>query len=189
MAAYTLVLAVAAAVWRVPARTLIVRLVPMAGLVAAALAGMAFGSTPEVAVGLAVRLILMSAAGVVVSLSLPGTLLLSGLRSLGSPATLVTLLLLTSRYLHVIGDEVLRVQRAWRSRAFGRIGLRHALSLGRAVAALTRRSADRSERIAWAMVSRGFSGQIPCRSLPPVRGFDGALGILVAACLVSMALW
>lgn len=187
MGLYTLLLAIGVCGWHVSMRDLLLRMTPVAGLVVAALLGVAFGAAWQTSLDIAVRLTLMSASAVVLSLSLSTTTLLAGLRSLGTPPTVITLLTVTARYLHVTGEEVVRVRRAWESRAFGRTNLRKLLRLGLAAVALVRRSSERSERIAWAMVSRGFTGQIPCRPLPRLRVVDAFVGLVAAACMIGVA--
>lgn len=173
--------------WRVPVRTLGLRLIPVTGLLVAALAGMLFGASKGYALALAMRLLLISMAGVTLGLSSSPTELLSGMRSLGVPSTLVSMLLLTVRYAHVLGEEVLRVSMAWRARATGPFGWNQALALGHAGAALAHRVSLRSERLAWAMVSRGFRGQLPTRPLgrPSLGSVVATVGgLLVLAALV-----
>ena len=171
--------------WKVPLRTAALRLIPTLGLVLGAALGILFGAPPEQALTVAMRLVLMSAAAVITVLSMRVTEMLGALRSLGVPPTIVSMLLLTSRYVHLSGEEVLRVSRAWQCRAGGRFRVRHAVSLGHAAAALTTRAFLRSERLAWAMVSRGFNGQLPCRPLPPLLGVE-ALSTVVAAGLILL---
>jgi len=187
MGLYAVMLAIGVCGWHVAPKDLLLRMTPVAGLVVAALLGMAFSAPWQTSLDIAVRLTLMSAAAVVLSLSLPTTTLLAGLRSLGTPATAITLLSVTARYIHVTGEEVVRVRRAWESRAFGATNLRKVVSLGRAATALVRRGSERSERIAWAMVSRGFTGQIPCRPLPRLRVIDAMAALVAAACMICIA--
>lgn len=184
LVAQSLLLAAAMVVWRVPVRPFLLRLTPALSLAAAALAGMIFGAPPQQAVSLGVRLLLISGATVALGLAMPITPLIAGLRSLGLPATAASVLLLTSRYVWLLAEEVTRVRRAWLARASGASWLLRARSLGRVAVARTSRLAERSDRIAWAMIARGFRGQLPCAPLgrlTPVEAVVAALGLLLAA--------
>jgi len=169
---------------RISVRTLALRLLPLAGLGAAAVAGVAFGAPPSHAIGLTARLVLMSAAALILTLSMPFTSLVAALHALRVPATIVSVLLLTGRYMHVLDDEARRAARAWRSRSVSRMGVRQAAGLGRVAASLIRRAVERADRIAWAMVSRGFDGTLPC---PPLQRMGARDVLLSAACVAGMA--
>ncbi len=96
--------------------------------------------------------------------------LLRGLRKLGCPRILVLNLGFLYRYVFVLTDEVLRMRQARDCRRVGRLGLRAELkTLGGMLGTLLIRSFERAERMYQAMLSRGYSGEIPTM---PTRRFS-----------------
>jgi cobalt/nickel transport system permease protein len=86
--------------------------------------------------------------------------LLRAMRRLGVPGVLVATLQFMERYLHVLLDELQRMTRARRARSCGPAGLLAWRSLSGLVGSLLLRSFDRSERVHWAMLARGWDGTI-----------------------------
>ena len=82
------------------------------------------------------------------------------LRRLGFPALFVSQLLFLYRYLFVLMEETMRIIRARDMRSFGKrgTGLR---VFARLIGILFLRTVDRAERIYYAMLSRGFQGDMP----------------------------
>lgn len=83
-----------------------------------------------------------------------------GLSRLGMPRALATQLMMVYRYLGVLLEEALGMQRARQARGWGR----HSYPLkmwGTMIGQLLLRTLERSRRIHNAMVARGFTGQIP----------------------------
>ncbi|MBI5444703.1 MAG: cobalt ECF transporter T component CbiQ [Deltaproteobacteria bacterium] len=93
------------------------------------------------------------------------------MQKLGAPAVLVTQLLVLWRYLFVLGEEAVRMDRARTMRSFGRRGRELALA-GPFLGTLLLRSQDRAERIDRALRARAFTGSFP--ALRPWR--FGAVG-------------
>lgn len=87
---------------------------------------------------------------------------------LGAPVVLVTQLLVLWRYLFVLGEEAVQMDRARAMRSFGRRGRELSLA-GPFLGTLFLRSQDRAERIDRALRARAFSGRFP--ALRPWR-FD-----------------
>lgn len=85
----------------------------------------------------------------------------SAFRNMGLPRILVTQLLLSYRYLRVLAEEANTMIQARQSRGFGSKTLPFRM-WGEFVGQLYLRSLARAERIHLAMVSRGFSGEMPC---------------------------
>jgi cobalt/nickel transport system permease protein len=109
------------------------------------------------------------------------------MQKLGAPAILVTQLLVLWRYLFVLGEEAVRMDRARAMRSFGRRG--HELALaGPFLGTLLLRSQDRAERIDRALRARAFSGSFP--ALRPWRfgAGDAAFLLLWSAALVFFRL-
>jgi cobalt/nickel transport system permease protein len=82
------------------------------------------------------------------------------LRRLGFPALFVSQLLFLYRYLFVLMEEAMRIVRAREMRSFGSRGTGMKVFV-RLIGILFLRTMDRAERIYYAMLSRGFQGDIP----------------------------
>ncbi len=82
------------------------------------------------------------------------------LRRLGFPALFVSQLLFLYRYLFVLMEEAMRIIRARDMRSFGTRGTGMKVFV-RLIGVLFLRTVDRAERIYYAMLSRGFQGDIP----------------------------
>ena len=82
------------------------------------------------------------------------------MQRMGVPAVFPTQLLFVYRYLRVLIEEALAMQRARDARSFGRKS--YPLKVwGTLVGQLLIRTFDRAERISRAMLARGFTGRIP----------------------------
>lgn len=103
------------------------------------------------------------------------------LRRLGIPSIFVSQLLFLYRYLFVLMEETMRINRAREMRSFGRDGMGVKLFI-RIIGILFIRTLDRAERIYYAMLARGFQGDMP--SLKHVRIQVADVGFMV----VTMAL-
>jgi cobalt/nickel transport system permease protein len=82
------------------------------------------------------------------------------LRRLGFPAFFVSQLLFLYRYLFVLMEEAMRIIRAREMRLVGSRGT-GVKTFVRLIGILFLRAVDRAERIYYAMLSRGFQGDIP----------------------------
>ncbi len=104
-------------------------------------------------------LLTISAALILIATtSFPGVC--RALRRLGAPALFVSQLLFLYRYLFVLMEETMRIVRARDLRSFGKRG-REAKVAARIIGTLFLRTVERAERIYRAMLSRGFTGEIP----------------------------
>ncbi|MHB8827930.1 MAG: cobalt ECF transporter T component CbiQ [Syntrophales bacterium] len=90
--------------------------------------------------------------------SFPG--ICHALRRLGCPPLFVSQLLFLYRYLFVLMEEAMRIIRARELRSFGSRGSGLKM-FARLIGILFLRTVDRAERIYYAMLSRGFQGDIP----------------------------
>lgn len=81
------------------------------------------------------------------------------LRRLGCPAVIVTQLLMVYRYLEVLLQEALTMQRARQARSYGRSSFRASM-WGPFVGQLLLRTIERSQRINMAMKARCFRGSL-----------------------------
>ena len=98
------------------------------------------------------------------------------MQKLGAPAVLVSQLLVLWRYLFVLGEEAVRMDRARTMRTFGRRGRELALA-GPFLGTLLLRSQDRAERIDRALRARAFTGSFP--ALRPWRLGAGTAAFLL----------
>lgn len=146
--------------------------------------------TASAAGTLAAAAIMLKASAIMLALSgLVGAVPVSGLghslARLGVPAKLISLLLLTERYIEVLHREQTRLRRAMKARAFTMGANAHTWrTLGFLVGMLLVRGFERAERILNAMKCRGFTGQLHARGGPPFAVRDG---IFFAGCALCMA--
>jgi len=110
--------------------------------------------------------------------------LLEGLRQLHVPRTLVLILSFMYRYIFVLTDEALRMQRAYQSRNVGGSLLHRLKAFGNMIGVLFLRSYERAERIYMAMSSRGFDGQIRTLSGLTLQRADVYFGVAFGIMLV-----
>lgn len=116
-----------------------------------------------------------------------------GLQSLGVPKFLTSVISFGHRYFSLIRGEALRTERAWASRYFGRRKIAQLFAAGRIAGRLFVRSYDRSERLYYAMVARGYEGAIPVLNSPRTVWPDyiflfWAIGTVAATCILGL-LW
>jgi cobalt/nickel transport system permease protein len=105
-------------------------------------------------------------------------------RTLGVPASLVRLSLLTHRFSFVLSDELARMRSAMRVRGFrAAANSRSIVVLGGLVGILFLRGADRAERVAQAQHCRGDDGQFRLLDPPRFHWCDAALvtGVLFSS--------
>jgi cobalt/nickel transport system permease protein len=141
--------------------------------------------------GLRVALVLCLKALAVVTLVLvlltttPLSGLLKAAHALRVPGLIVQLLILTYRYLFVLGAELARLRMALRVRGYRNRASRHSYrTIGHVAGTLLVRGYDRAERVGQAMRCRGFDGQF--RSLTAFRT-ETADWLFAFALLISAA--
>lgn len=83
-----------------------------------------------------------------------------GLRRLGMPSIFVSQLLFLYRYIFVLTEEAMRIIRARDMRSFGHKGTDVRVFV-RIAGVLFLRTVERAERIYYAMLARGFEGDMP----------------------------
>jgi cobalt/nickel transport system permease protein len=200
-----LLLAAVAAVARVPAGTILRRMVVELPFVAFALL-MPFvvrGERTEV-LGVSVsvaglwaawNLLAKASLGVVASILLAATTdlrdLLVGLERLRMPGLIVQIMSFTIRYGDVIADEMRRMRIARESRGFEARDVRAVPVVARSAGALFIRSYERGERVHLAMLSRGYDGAMPVtRDLAAGRRqWLTGLSLPAAALAVALTAW
>lgn len=98
---------------------------------------------------------------VILSTSTTAREILRGLERLKLPRMMVQIATFMLRYVNVISDEMERMKIARESRGFEATGIKHWKVLATVAASLFIRSYERGERIHLAMLSRGYSGELP----------------------------
>jgi cobalt/nickel transport system permease protein len=111
--------------------------------------------------------------------------LLKGLKQLGMPQVMILILSFMYRYIFVLVDEVMRMQRARDSRNFGGSRLHQIRTVGNMAGTLFIRSYERGERIYAAMLSRGFDGQVRTLQNLEFSSADAYFGVLFCFALIS----
>ena len=109
------------------------------------------------------------------------------LARLGMPPKLVHLLLLTVRQIALLDDELFRLRRAMRARAFVPRSNRHTwVSYGNLIGMLLVRSLERARRVEAAMRCRGFHGRFYLLDNRHWQGADTAWLLALAPLLVGL---
>lgn len=106
--------------------------------------------------------------------------LCAALRKLRVPGFIVTLLLLTYRYVGVMTEELAVMTDAYHLRAPGQKGIQFS-AWGSFLGQLLLRSMDRAQELYSAMLLRGYRQEFPYAPMRPFRASDGAFLILSAA--------
>ncbi len=126
--------------------------------------------------------------GVVASILLAATTepraMLLGAERLRLPPLLVQIASFMLRYMDVILDQMRRMRVARESRAFVARDLRQAPVLARSAGALFIRSYERGERVHLAMLSRGYTGEMPITRDLSASGRDWGMAA-VLPCLAA----
>jgi cobalt/nickel transport system permease protein len=158
------------------------------------LAGLARPWTHALDVSLFSALLLRSTLCLMILILLTNTSrfadLLRGLRKLGCPRILVLNLGFLYRYVFVLTEEVLRMRQARDCRRVGSLGVKAELkTLGAMLGTLLIRSFERAERMYQAMLSRGYSGEIPTMWAPRFSWRDLAFLAGLAAVITITFRW
>ena len=115
--------------------------------------------------------------------------LLAGLHQFRVPNTAVALISFIYRYFYLLSDEAMRMHRAQTSRGTPRSFCQRLRVLAGMAVALLVRSYERSERIAVAMVCRGFDGSFPRFEQSRIAASDLLAGFALVMVLVGIAIW
>ncbi|MHA1265596.1 MAG: cobalt ECF transporter T component CbiQ [Candidatus Helarchaeota archaeon] len=87
--------------------------------------------------------------------------LIHAMKHVRVPRTILILFSLTYRYIFLFIDELIQMLRAKESRTFRKFGFRFRFrTLGQVFGTLLIRSIDKSERVYWAMLARGYNGDL-----------------------------
>lgn len=115
--------------------------------------------------------------------------ILGGLRSLGMPVLFGTLAGFMYRYALLLGDEVVRTDRARRSRTPGRLRVNRFRVYGLQAAVVFGRGWKRSQRVHQAMLARGFNGAFPQARRRRLASADLAFVAASLGALLAVRLW
>lgn len=202
---YAVILVGVASVARIPARTILPRMLVEVPFVLFAVLMPFFSPPPDVVIlGVSVSeagliagwgILAKGTLGVVSSILLAATTpardLLLGLEHLKVPALLVQIMSFMLRYIHVVTDEMHRMKLARQARGFEETGIRAWPAIARSGAALFIRSYERGERVHLAMLSRGYTGRLPDLHPVSVSRADWRTAMLLPAAgvVIASAAW
>lgn len=190
-AAYLGVLVALAVVARLPLRYVLARMtVELPFLAAVAALPLVTDEGLVLAGTLACKMTAGVLAMVVLSSTTPFPALLRGFEWLRVPRTVLLIVGFMWRYLHVLADDLRRLQIARAARG-GRAGwLGTVRAAGALVATLFVRSLERGERVYLAMLSRGYDGGVPAAVGGPLvlRTADLRFGLVLAVALAAARL-
>ena len=150
-------------------------------------AGIAVSESGLVAAGgLLAKATLSVLAAVVLAATTEPRALVQGLERLRLPSLLVQILMFMVRYVDVVGGELGRMRVARESHGFQGRHLGALRVLGPAAGSLFIRSYERGERVHLAMLSRGYTGQMPGgpAAAVPARDWLTALALPLGAAAV-----
>ncbi len=130
-------------------------------------------------------------ASVVVASTTTMAEFLTGFDRLRVPRAFTSIASFMVRYMDVIADDMRRMRIARLSRGYDARWLWQAKAIGQTAGALFIRSYERGERVFLAMVSRGYSGQMPELGEPRAtpRTWIVALGPVAGAAVVCLLAW
>jgi cobalt/nickel transport system permease protein len=117
--------------------------------------------------------------------------ILRGMGALRVPALFTSIAMFMVRYLELISDELQRVRVAMISRGYDPRWLSQARPIASSAGALFVRSYERGERVHMAMLSRGFTGEMPGlghRRARPGEWLVVVAAVLAAACVAGVAM-
>lgn len=152
----------------IPITLLLRRITPVLWLIGLAALGGFWSGSWERGLTLSMRCLLCAYSMALLSATTRFLDQIASLQWMRIPSLFLSLLLLTHRYLSVLVEESVRMRRAWQSRGGAIHSMRALLAFVRLIYALLWRSVERSERIANAMVARGFEERLPVRPLVPL---------------------
>lgn len=111
--------------------------------------------------------------------------LCASLRKIHVPEILVTLFLLTYRYISVMVEQVSIMSDAYALRAPGQKGI-HISAWGSFLGQLLLRSMDRATELYQSMLERGFNGSFTYLTVPEFTGKDALFLLISAASLLAL---
>lgn len=193
-AGYALLLGLALALARVPARRIATGLAIELPFVLFALLIPLVGPPPQTWLGLSVpglwamwNILVKASLGVLAATLLAATTrpteMVAGLQALRLPTALIAILTFFIRYVDVVSDQFARMRLAQRSRGLEVRSPRSWPVLASGLGALFVRSFERGERVHLALVSRGYDGRLP---VPESEGRSWPAALLPGAAAVVL---
>ncbi|MGC8667355.1 MAG: energy-coupling factor transporter transmembrane component T family protein [Chthonomonadales bacterium] len=173
---------------RLPTRSLLRLLPASAAFGAAAALGWILGAPALPAASAAGRIVLSIFAFAAFTLTTPFPQIATALRWMRMPAYLITILWLAERYVHLLEEEAMRMLRASAARAARPFRWRAPRVYTQMSLVLVERALNRSEKVALALVSRGFSGEFPGPPLRPIQARQLA-GVAVWLIVFALVTW
>jgi cobalt/nickel transport system permease protein len=137
----------------------------------ATVAGMAISAGMVSAAVITAKSVISILAIMTLMYCVPFCRLCAALRGFRIPEAFVIQLILVYRYLFVLAEEALSIDKARQMRSFGRKG-RDLFSIAKMIGSFFVRSMERADRVYRAMVARGFHGNLYAHHLEPFRGRD-----------------
>ena len=138
------------------------------------------------------RIICAALLIILVTFTTPFHVLLRSLSDLKIPQIFTHLIQFSFRYFFVLFDEILRMQRARRSRNFrpakSILSRRTLGTIGGLIGVLFIRSFERGERVYYSMMSRGFRGEIHLLDDLQIKTKDFILGVIIVLLGVTILL-
>ncbi|MFA4016721.1 MAG: hypothetical protein RUDDFDWM_001832 [Candidatus Fervidibacterota bacterium] len=145
---------------RVKFGVLFARLLMLIPFIVLCALGLLIGGSVDRFIQVVVKSTLCVSAATWLSLTTPFSELIHAMRKLRMPSVMVMMLSMLYRYIFVLGEEALRMQRAFLSRCPRKLSLADAKYVGMIVGSLLLRAYGRAERIYMAMLSRCFDGEL-----------------------------
>lgn len=201
-ALYTVLIGAVTKISRIPPRFVLTRLLGIVPFVLFALL-VPFVATGETISVLGVRLsidglwgawniLIKATLGASVTIVLTATTevadIIRGLGALHVPALFTAIAAFMMRYLELVADELKRMRVAMTARGYDPRWLTQVRPIATSAGALFVRSYERGERIHAAMLSRGFTGEMPVSkpTAPDRRQWVGALGAVAVFLTVAV---
>lgn len=139
--------------------------------------------------GVAMKSVLAVAAMIVLTASTRFPVLLQGMERLRVPRVLVMILSFMYRYIFVIVDETMRMQRAEASRSAGGHLRRRLKATAGMIGLLFIRTFERAERVYQSMDSRGFDGRVRTMHRLAFSVGDLCFGLLFLGGVLTVRIW
>jgi cobalt/nickel transport system permease protein len=172
---------------RVSLRWLAWRLLPFLVLLPFGCIGVLFGADPASLLTLWLRAVLIALCALAYTWTTPFAETVAAMAWFRGPGVMVAIAALACRFLSVLGAEATSMARAYAARR-PPPGVARAVVVGaRLSGSLALRAYLRSERIADAMVARGYDGTFRVLPLPPMS-LSGLLAALLSL-IVLVAVW
>lgn len=115
------------------------------------------------------------------------TAIVGGLSVLRVPAVFISITTFMIRYLELIADELGRMRLAMTARGYDPRWITQVKPIASSAGALFVRSYERGERVHAAMLSRGFTGEMPIPERPPIARVEWVVVGAVALLFITTA--